>query len=159
VPRGVRWALAGEEPTVVHVLMWTLAVLITGIAVVESVRLRAAAPAVALTRAGVQVKSLLGEWFAPWDALLAPPPRQPFDLMLDHLDVREPGPVRYRGLRLRRRRVGLPLYELRTVHPWFVYDAIAYYVGHPEHRDAIGEESEHERLRHTLGAIEGATAR
>jgi hypothetical protein len=33
-----------------------------------------------------------------------------------------------------------------NVHPWFVADAIRWYAEHPEHRSAIGQPAEHDRL-------------
>jgi hypothetical protein len=40
------------------------------------------------------------------------------------------------------------------VHPWFLADAIRYYVAQPARRAAIGTLAEYDRLRADLGATE-----
>jgi hypothetical protein len=36
--------------------------------------------------------------------------------------------------------------DVLDIHPWFLADAIRYYLAHPEHRAAIGRTAEHDRL-------------
>jgi hypothetical protein len=49
-----------------------------------------------------------------------------------------------------RRRIHKVPIDVLDIHPWFLADAIRYYVAHPEHRAAIGRAAEHERLRKRL---------
>ncbi|MBV1853313.1 hypothetical protein [Catellatospora tritici] len=51
--------------------------------------------------------------------------------------------------RLRRHRTLQLVFE---VHPWFLADAVRWYVDHPEDRAAIGTQAEHDRLVAALGA-------
>jgi hypothetical protein len=49
----------------------------------------------------------------------------------------------------RRPRLDVPI-DVLDIHPWFLADAIRYYVAHPEHRAAIGRPAELERLSRRL---------
>jgi hypothetical protein len=42
------------------------------------------------------------------------------------------------------------LVNIDNVRAWFIADVIRYYVAHPEHRAAIGTESQYERLYRVL---------
>jgi hypothetical protein len=63
------------------------------------------------------------------------------------LTIDQPDLVRRRSLVMISRAV--PIFWL-DIHPWFLADAIRYYVAHPEHRAAIGTADEHDRLRRSL---------
>jgi hypothetical protein len=101
-------------------------------------------PAVELTRDGVRVLAPLGYLAVRWEGL-APGyplrPKQRADTLT--LTVAQENLARRRGLVV----LGLGWLD---IHPWFLADAIRYYVAHPEHRAAIGTAEEHDRLRHLL---------
>jgi len=63
--------------------------------------------------------------------------------------------VRRGRFRSSTRRPWLVVAHLR-VRPGFLADAIWFYVGHPERRDAIGARAEYERLLPELGVPVGA---
>jgi hypothetical protein len=92
----------------------------------------------------------------PWEALRrGQPVRQVHGRTLT-LNVDRPDLVVRRGLfRGSTRRPSLNLAYLR-VHPWVLADAIWFYAGHPERRDAIGSRAEYERLVPELGVPRGA---
>jgi len=71
------------------------------------------------------------------------------------LNVDRPDLVVLRGLfRGSTRRPWLNLAYLR-VHPWFLADAIWFYLAHPHRRDAIGARAEYERIVPELGVRRG----
>jgi hypothetical protein len=101
-------------------------------------------PAVELTPVGVRVLAPLGSLAVPWEGLAPGYPLQPkrrADTLT--LTVAQENLARRRGIAM------LALGWL-DIHPWFLADAIRYYVAHPEHRAAIGTAEEHDRLRHLL---------
>jgi hypothetical protein len=150
----------GEE--VLQALTWSgIAVMALG-ALAATARFVAGGPVLTLTRWGVQVSHLLGTRFVSWDALATPPPR-PYLRMTEHLQVDDgasPGKRAEAGTEpgslggptaadaAGKRATGGP--SVVRLRP------IAYYARHPEHRYAIGLDSEHERLRQALGATESA---
>ncbi|MEV6816749.1 hypothetical protein [Micromonospora sp. NPDC051296] len=96
---------------------------------------------------GVCQRDLTGSLMVPWEALA---PGRPLPARSPGLhpgpDLRTTGPVRRRGiLPLGRRRL-----RIDNVHPWFIADAIRHYVDHPQHRAAIGEPAEYQRLLDAL---------
>jgi len=103
-------------------------------------------PMVELTPVGVRAFAPLGFLAVPWEALRPGYPRQP-NLRAETL----PLTIDRRNLARRRGLAIVPLSSL-DIHPWFLADAIRYYVAHPEHRVAIGTAAEHDRLRDLLFA-------
>jgi hypothetical protein len=105
-------------------------------------------PSVELNRDGVRVRAPLGYLAVPWDGLRPGYPLRPNRRAgILSLTVAQPNLARRRGINI------LPLYFL-DIHPWFLADAIRYYVAHPEHRAAIGTAEEHDRLRHLLSGAD-----
>ncbi|OKI84558.1 hypothetical protein [Micromonospora sp. CB01531] len=96
---------------------------------------------------GVCQRDVTGSLMVPWEALAPGRPFQPaVGAATLALTYAQPDLVRRRGiLPLGRRRL-----RIDNVHPWFIADAIRYYVDHPQHRAAIGEPSEYQRLWHAL---------
>ena len=94
-------------------------------------------------------------WLAPPTLELRPEgvrvPRglQPLTVRWESLRPGTPWAPRVRTQRLdlvgRARTYHVPI-DVLDIHPWFLADAIRYYVAHPEHRAAIGRPAEHERL-------------
>ncbi|MCW6005964.1 hypothetical protein K1W54_15460 [Micromonospora sp. CPCC 205371] len=105
-------------------------------------------PQVELTPEAVRVKAPFGYIAVPWQALRPGYPWRP-SLRADTLalTIDQPHLIHRRGLIGASRAV--PTFWL-DIHPWFLADAIRYYVAHPEHRAAIGTATEHDRLRQTL---------
>ncbi|WP_319463276.1 hypothetical protein [Micromonospora sp. RTP1Z1] len=89
----------------------------------------------------------------PW-AALAPdgPPRPELKANTLKLSYARPELVRRRGPGWR-----LDRFPVGRIHPWFLSDVIRHYVAHPEHRSAIGTETEYHRLLGALG-VKPATA-
>ncbi|SCF19895.1 hypothetical protein GA0074695_4264 [Micromonospora viridifaciens] len=98
---------------------------------------------------GVYQRDVTGSLMVPWEALAPGRPFQPaVGAATLALAYAQPELVRRRGiLPLGRRRL-----RIDNVHPWFLADAIRYYVDHPQHRTAIGEPAEHQRLWHSLAS-------
>ncbi|GIF47330.1 hypothetical protein DFJ67_6852 [Asanoa ferruginea] len=101
-------------------------------------------PAVELTRDGVRVLAQFGYRYAPWDEVQPGTPLRPVK-RTDNFSLSVTGSnlARWWGIAI------VPFLWL-DIHPWFLTDAIRYYVAHPEHRAAIGTAEEHDRLRHLL---------
>ncbi|MCM0674098.1 hypothetical protein NCC78_05195 [Micromonospora phytophila] len=95
---------------------------------------------------GLWWRTLAGSVRVPWEALTPGYPQRPA-LYAETLALTyaRPDLVRRRGLVLRPRRL-----PIKTVHAWFISDAIRYYLAHPEHRAAIGSEAEYRRLLDAL---------
>lgn len=105
-------------------------------------------PSVELNRDGVRVRAPFGNLDVPWDGLRPGYPLRPSrHTGTLSLTVAQPKLARRRGINL------VPLHFL-DIHPWFLADAIRYYVAHPEHRAAIGTAEEHDRLRHLLSGAD-----
>ncbi|MFI1193982.1 hypothetical protein ACH4T9_12085 [Micromonospora sp. NPDC020750] len=96
---------------------------------------------------GVWQRDFTGSLMVPWEALAPGCPSQPaVRASILALTYAQPDLVRRRGiLPLGRRRL-----RIDNVHPWFIADAIRHYVDHPQHRAAIGEPTEYQRLWHAL---------
>lgn len=96
---------------------------------------------------GVCQRDVTGSLMVPWEALAPGHPFQPaVGVATLALAYAQPDLVRRRGiLPLGRRRL-----RIDNVHAWFIADAIRYYVDHPQHRAAIGEPAEYQRLWHAL---------
>jgi hypothetical protein len=94
-------------------------------------------------------------WLAPPALELRPEgvriPRglQPITVRWESLQPGTPWAPRLRTQRLdlvgRVRTYRVPI-DVLDIHPWFLADAIRYYIAHPEHRASIGRAAEHERL-------------
>jgi hypothetical protein len=101
-----------------------------------------------LTKAGVRWRGPLFSRVVPWEALEpGGPPRPQLTATRLHLAVVRPELVVQRGWALGfgpRLRPVVPLQV--DVHPWFLADAIRWYAEHPNDRDAIGTDAEHQRL-------------
>jgi hypothetical protein len=102
-----------------------------------------------LTPTGITYRTPFTDRVVPWEALpVGEPARRPVRAALLMLPVAKPELVMQEGPRIGgagKRRLLLPMDF--NVHPWFLTDAIRYYVGHPQSRTAIGTEAEHDRLR------------
>ncbi len=104
--------------------------------------------AVELTQAGIRIRTPSFRRMIPW-AALAPggPPRPAADADQLHLVVVRPELVTQRGWGIGTGPRERPVVSLQVdVHPWFVADAISWYVEHPEERAAIGTADGHDRL-------------
>lgn len=136
-------------------IMTTISISVTALLAVLVV------PLVALIWRGIRVElSTAGveSWLPwcyrmiPWDALSPGGPLRPNRSAerLKLITVR-PDLVVQQGLSLgwgNKKQPGIPVYF--NIHPWFLADAIRWYVEHPEHREAIGTQAEHDRLVSTL---------
>jgi len=71
--------------------------------------------------------------------------------MLKRGTPRQPKPTTQR-LEIDARRSGVHEVAIDglDINPWFLADAIRYYVAHPEHRASIGRPAEHQRLRQRM---------
>ncbi|MFF4893334.1 hypothetical protein [Micromonospora chersina] len=110
--------------------------------------------AVELRPDGVHQRDVTGSLTVPWEALTPGRPSRPAARAATlALTYAQPDLVRRRGiLRLGRR------LRVDNVHPWFIADTIRYYVDHPQHRAAIGEPAEYQRLLHALTSATTASA-
>jgi hypothetical protein len=138
--------LAAVDPAIMTIL-GLAAVTATGL---QLTAIWAGWPQVELTPDGIRVQAPLGYIAVPWQALRPGFPQRP-SLRADTLalTIDQPHLIHRRGLIGTKRAV--PIFWLE-IHPWFLADAIRYYVAHPEHRAAIGTAIEHDRLRQTLHA-------
>lgn len=102
--------------------------------------------AVELRPEGVYQRDFTGSLSVPWEALAPGRPSRPAlraaTLVLTYT---QPDLVRRRGILPLGRRL-----RIDSIHPWLIADTIRYYVDHPQHRAAIGEPAEYQRLWHAL---------
>lgn len=104
--------------------------------------------AVELRPDGVYQRDFTGSLTVPWEALAPGRPSRPaVKAATLALTYAQPDLVRRRGILPLGRRL-----RVDNVHPWFIADTIRYYVDHPQHRAAIGEPAEYQRLWHALTA-------
>ncbi|MEU0156137.1 hypothetical protein [Micromonospora fulviviridis] len=105
--------------------------------------------AVELRPDGVYQRDFTGSLTVPWEALAPGRPSRPavkaFTLALTYA---QSDLVHRRGILPLGRRL-----RIDNVHPWFIADTIRYYVDHPQHRAAIGEPAEYQRLWHALMSL------
>jgi hypothetical protein len=102
-------------------------------------------PQILLTPRAVVQEDWWGSRTIPWEALPPGSPVRQVRRRLVTLVVDRPELVVGRGLfRGSSRRLWLVMAQLR-VRPEFLADAIGFYAGHPERRDAIGTRAEYER--------------
>ncbi|MFU8855177.1 hypothetical protein ACNAW0_30085 [Micromonospora sp. SL1-18] len=96
---------------------------------------------------GVCQRDVTGSLMVPWEALAPGSPSRPaVGASTLALTYTQPDLVRRCGiLPLGRRRL-----RIDNIHPWFLADTIRHYVDHPQHRPAIGEPAEYQRLWHAL---------
>jgi hypothetical protein len=101
---------------------------------------------VQLRPAGLVAIRLFGALVVPWEAL-APGYPLPIPAKASRLPLTYARPelVRRRGLTRGRRSI-----YISHIHAGFLAAAIRYYVAYPQHRAAIGTQSEHDRLLHAL---------
>jgi hypothetical protein len=112
-------------------------------------------PQILLTPSAVVQEDWWGNRTIPWDALRLGRPLGQVRGRTLTLIVDRPDLIVRRGLfRSSTGQPWLVMGHLR-VHPWFLADAIWFYVGHPERRDAIGSCAEYERLLPKLGVPAG----
>jgi hypothetical protein len=112
-------------------------------------------PRILLTPNGVMQDDWRGNRVVPWKAWRPGRPlrhtrRHTLTLIIDRPELA----VRRGPFRGSTRRPGLNLTQLR-VDPWFLADAIWFYVDHPDRRDAIGGRAEYEHLLLTLDEVRG----
>lgn len=102
--------------------------------------------AVELRRDGVYQRDFTGSLTVPWEALAPGRPSRPaVKASTLALTYAHPDLVRRRGILPLARRL-----RIDNVHPCFIADTIRYYVDHPQHRAAIGEPAEYQRLLQAL---------
>ena len=102
--------------------------------------------AVELRPDGVYQREFTGSLTVPWESLAPGRPSRPaVNAATLALTYARPDLVRRRGILPLGRRL-----RIDNVHPWFIADTIQYYVDHPQHRTAIGEPAEYQRLWHAL---------
>ncbi|MET7808870.1 hypothetical protein [Micromonospora chersina] len=95
---------------------------------------------------GVCQRDFAGRLTVPWEALAPGRPSRPrVRASILTLTYARPELVRRRGLVPSRRRL-----RIDNVHAWFIADAIRHYVDHPQHRAAIGDPAEYQRLWQAL---------
>ncbi|MFU8853357.1 hypothetical protein ACNAW0_20560 [Micromonospora sp. SL1-18] len=96
---------------------------------------------------GVYQRDFVGSLMVPWEALAPGRPSRPaVKASTLALTYAQPELARRRGIfPLGRRRL-----RIDNIHPWFIADTIRHYVDHPQHRAAIGEPAEYQRLWHAL---------
>jgi hypothetical protein len=115
-------------------------------------------PQIILTPSAVVQEDLWANRTIPWEALRRDQPVRQVHGRTLSLDVDRPDLVVRRGpLPSSKRRPLLVMGHLR-VDPKFLANAIWFYVGQPERRDAIGARAEYERLLPQLGAAADAVA-
>ncbi len=104
-------------------------------------------PQILLTPAAVVEETWWGNRTIPWEALRPGPPMRPPRLRnsLTLIVDRPALVVRRELLRGSTRRPRLDLAHLR-VDPWFLADAVWFYLDHPQRRNVIGWQAEYERF-------------
>ena len=113
-------------------------------------------PQIILTPSAIVQQDRWANRTIPWEALRRGQPVRQVHARTLTLNVDRPDLVVRRGpLHSSTRRPWLVMGHLR-VHPKFLANAIWFYVGHPERRDAIGARAEYERLLPELGVPRGA---
>ncbi|WP_147252548.1 PH domain-containing protein [Micromonospora endolithica] len=142
-PEGVRYALLALDVALVGVT-----VLLVGTLALGGVHGR---PHVDLTPSAIEVRDLFGRWTIPWEAVRPGTPARQTSGRVLRLTVDRPELVTRRGLTLgTRTRPTLTLTWLR-VHPWFLADALRWFVDQPEQRAGIGTPEGCAELRRALG--------
>lgn len=108
---------------------------------------------VTLTPHGLVVVGLYGTRTVPWEAISAGPRLRQSAWKTNSIGIGRPDLVSTTGLaRAKARPAYIPLPNNPAVQPAFLAAAIHHYLNHPEHRPAIGTQSELDRLRAALGA-------
>ncbi|MEV4618177.1 hypothetical protein AB0J74_05575 [Asanoa sp. NPDC049573] len=105
-------------------------------------------PTVELRPEGLRIPGRLHRVDVPWEAIRPGTPWAP-RLRTQKLELLIGTGYLVRPPRERRPRLDVPI-DVLDIHPWFLADAIRYYVAHPEHRAAIGRPAELERLSRRL---------
>ncbi|MFG2053417.1 hypothetical protein ACGFI9_05220 [Micromonospora sp. NPDC048930] len=103
--------------------------------------------AVELRPDGVCQRDFAGSLTVPWEALAPGRPARPaVNASALALTYARPDLVRRRGILV----LGRRQLRIDNVHPWFIADTIRHYVDHRQHRAAIGEPAEYQRLWQAL---------
>jgi hypothetical protein len=112
-------------------------------------------PVIELTPSGLRWDARLFRRDIPWEALAPGGPHRPsLHARQLALMTQRPELVTQRGIGLGAGTTRMPLLGLQMrIHPVFLADAIRWYADHPEHRAAIGTQTEHNRL---VAALTGA---
>jgi hypothetical protein len=149
------WNWGGADAAVFHFwvagvlsVTWLVACGLAALLVVTALR---GGPQILLTPSAIVQEDWWANRTIPWEALR---PGQPvrhvrgrsLTLIVDRPEL----VVRPGRFRSSTRRPWLVIGHLR-VHPGFLADAIRFYVGHPERRDAVGARAEYERLLPEVG--------
>jgi hypothetical protein len=131
----------GAFDGIVSVLLGLLAaaLLVRSLLVPNSVELRAE---------GLRIPGRLHTVDVPWAAIQPGTPWAP-RLRTQRLELLIGTGYLVRPPSERRPRLDVPI-DVLDIHPWFLADAIRYYVAHPEHRESIGRPAELERLSRRL---------
>jgi hypothetical protein len=103
---------------------------------------------VELSTDGLWIPGRLHRVFVPWAAVRPGTPWAP-RLRTQKLELLIGTSYLVRPPSERRKRLDVPI-DVLDIHPWFLADAIRYYVAHPEHRGSIGRPTELERLSRRL---------
>ncbi|MEV0719665.1 hypothetical protein [Asanoa sp. NPDC050611] len=103
---------------------------------------------VELRAEGLRVPGRLHRIEVPWAAIRPGTPWAP-RLRTQRLELFIGTSYLVRPPSERRSRLDVPI-DVLDIHPWFLADAIRYYVAHPEHRASIGRPAELERLSRRL---------
>ncbi|GIF70641.1 hypothetical protein [Asanoa siamensis] len=103
---------------------------------------------VELNADGLRIPGRLHRVDVPWAAIRPGTPWAPV-LRTQRLELLIGTGYLVRPPSERRQRLDVPI-DVLDIHPWFLADAIRYYVAHPEHRAAIGRPAELERLSRRL---------
>jgi len=133
-------------------VVWLVACGLVALRVVTALR---GGPRILLTPSAVVQEDWWANRAIPWEALRPGQPVRHVRGRTLTLIVDRPELIVRRGrFRSSTGRPWLVIGHLR-VHPGFLADAIWFYVGHPERRDAIGARAEYERLVRELGDARG----
>jgi hypothetical protein len=97
---------------------------------------------------GLRIPGRLHRVDVPWEAIRPGTPWAP-RLRTQKLELLIATGYLVRPPAERRPRLDVPI-DVLDIHPWFLADAIRYYVAHPEHRASIGRPAELERLSRRL---------
>ena len=103
---------------------------------------------VELRAEGLRIPGRLHRIDVPWESIRPGTPWAP-RLRTQRLELLITTTYLVRPPAERRPRLDVPI-DVLDIHPWFLADAIRYYVAHPEHRASIGRPAELERLSRRL---------
>jgi hypothetical protein len=145
----VFWDRSRGFAHVVAVGMWVIGALLSVLIATAVLRVLRQRPILEFTPAALVVRDVLGTRTIPWEVLRPGFPTRSTGTL--RLVIDRPALVRCTGLMWRS--TGIAVMYTR-VHPWFLADAIRYYVEHPDRRAGIGTVAEYHRLRVDLGVTD-----